>query len=92
MASLFLLNLLNFSICFVLIFLHTMRQAALLSRLDNPIIVQYLESGKSANKDVYWIVTELLVGSALDHVLANEGPMSEPDAIKVSMHFKPFYL
>ena len=58
-------------------------QAALLSRLDNPLIVQYLESGKSARADVYWIVTELLLGSALDDVLETEGPMSEADAIKV---------
>ena len=63
--------------------LHQYLQAALLSRLDNPLIVQYPESGKSARKDVYWFVTELLIGNPLDLILAEEGPMSELDAIKV---------
>ena len=58
-------------------------QAALLSRLVNPLIVHYLESGRTSRKDVYWFVTELLSGNPLDQALEIEGPMSELDAIKV---------
>jgi hypothetical protein len=45
--------------------------------------VQYLESGKAKGNDVYWFVTELLIGSGLDQTVEMEGPMPELDAIKV---------
>ena len=34
--------------------------------MDSNNIVQFLESGKSKRNDVYWFVTELLMGEALD--------------------------
>ncbi len=54
-----------------------------MSLIDSPYVVQYLESGKSKRKDVYWFVMELLVASPLDEVLQGEGPMPEMAVIKV---------
>ncbi len=45
--------------------------------------MQYLESGRTHKKDVYWFVTELLSGNPLDQLLETEGPLPELDAIKV---------
>jgi serine/threonine protein kinase len=59
-------------------------QATILGRVDSSNIVQFLESGKSERNDVYWFVTELLVGEALDEYLEIQGPLSEVDAVKVS--------
>ena len=57
----------------------------MLSRLHSPLIVHYLESGRTSRKDVYWFVTELLTGNPLDQTLETDGPMSELDAIKVNL-------
>jgi hypothetical protein len=53
---------------------------------DSPTsnIVQCLEPGKSKRNDVYWFVTELLMGEALDEYLDTKGLLSEVDAVKVS--------
>ena len=53
-----------------------------MSRLDCRAIVQYVESGKSRFGDVYWIVTDLLVGESLELVLSN-GQIGESEAIQV---------
>lgn len=60
-----------------------------MSRLESPFIVHYLESGKSKRKDVYWFVTELLIGNPLDEVLDQQGPMPEMEAIKVRFNTTP---
>ncbi len=54
-----------------------------LSPLNNPNIVQYLESGHSKGQDVYWFVMEVLVGEALDEWMESKGPLSEVEAVKV---------
>ena len=59
-------------------------QATILGAVDCPNIVHYLESGRSKRNDVYWFVTELLVGEALDEHLGARGALSEIDAVKVS--------
>ncbi len=51
--------------------------------LNNPNIVQYLESGHSKSHDVYWFVMEILVGEALDEWMDAKGALSEVEAIKV---------
>uniref|UniRef100_A0A7S0MMX6 NEK6-subfamily protein kinase n=1 Tax=Cryptomonas curvata TaxID=233186 RepID=A0A7S0MMX6_9CRYP len=61
------------------------REATILSLIDSPYVVQYLESGKSKRKDVYWFAMELLVASPLDEVLQDEGPMPEMDVIKLGL-------
>ncbi len=62
-------------------------QATLLSSVQSPFVVHYLESGKSRRKDIYWFVTELLNGSPLDEILKSEGPIPEKEAIKVPLLF-----
>jgi hypothetical protein len=52
--------------------------------VDSSNIVQFLESGKSKRNDVYWFVTELLLGEALDEYLDTKGLLSEVDTIKAS--------
>ena len=54
-----------------------------LSPLNNPNIVQYLESGHSKRQDVYWFVMEVLVGEALDEWMEAKGTLSEVEAVKV---------
>ena len=67
--------------------LNFVSQALLLSRVQSPFVVHYLESGKSKRRDIYWFVTELLNGNALDEVLQHEGPTPEKAAIKVCFIF-----
>jgi serine/threonine protein kinase len=54
-----------------------------MSKIHSPYVVQYVESGKSTEGNVYWIVMELLHGEDLNSILENDGPLSEGDAIKV---------
>jgi hypothetical protein len=54
-----------------------------LTPVSNPNIVQYLESGHSKQKDVYWFVLEVLVGEALDEWMNAKGTLSEVEAVKV---------
>ena len=58
-------------------------QATILGSVDSPNVVQYLESGVSKRKDVYWFVMELLVGEALDEWLDSHNVMPELEAVKV---------
>ena len=54
-----------------------------LTPMNNPNIVQYLESGHSKQMDVYWFVMEVLVGEALDEWMEAKGTLSEVEAVKV---------
>ena len=58
-------------------------QATVLSLVDSPYVVQFVESGKSKEKNLYWIVTEFLFGISLEEYMEQNGTMQESEAIKV---------
>ena len=58
-------------------------QGAMLSTIKSPNVVQYFGFGKSSQRNVYWFIMELLNGQALDTILADSGPLSEIEGIKV---------
>ena len=60
-----------------------LRQASILRLLDSPYIVQYLESGISNRKDVFWFVMEVLVGDTLEEWLEKQTFIPESDVVKV---------
>ena len=55
----------------------------MLSAIKSPNVVQYFGFGKSSQRNVYWFIMELLNGQALDTILADSGPLSEIEGIKV---------
>ena len=63
-------------------------QASILRSLESPYIVQYVESGNSKRKDVFWFVMEILVGDALDEWLEKNNEMSELDVVKVGSQIR----
>mmetsp|Transcript_53278 Transcript_53278/g.141089 ORF Transcript_53278/g.141089 Transcript_53278/m.141089 type:complete len:754 (-) Transcript_53278:29-2290(-) len=62
------------------------RESLLLSQLmQEKFIVNYVESGRSEDLQVYWCVMELIEGRPMDVVLNSHGPLSETHAIKLGL-------